>query len=136
MNPRCHQRLFNGSRQISREGMGLGRAWRQRLPGDEIGRRLRVTFPEIQESNERHELFSFPFQHAERDGPNRQRQPKRNASISQSDDHGVTPGDTQRRKRQGHNPFDNADPRRRGRHDQEKIGNGETTDDGPAENGT
>ena len=64
MDPGRDQSLFNGSRQILREGMGLGRARRQRPPGNQIGSGFRVTFPEIQKRNKGHGLFLFPFQHS------------------------------------------------------------------------
>ncbi len=63
MNPSCDQRLFNGSRQIIREGMRLRGARGQRSPGNKIGSGLRVTFPEIQKRSEGHGtiLLHLPF---------------------------------------------------------------------------
>ena len=54
MDSGSEQGLFNGSRQVIREGMRLCGARWERLPGDKIGRGVCVTFPEIQKRGEGH----------------------------------------------------------------------------------
>src|SRR5688572_12714152 len=105
------QRLFNGRRQIIWDRMRLREAWRQSPPGDKIGRGVAVMLPEIQKRGESHGLFSFPAQRSKRDRPNSERNPECDSPISKRDDYCLTPGDVQRRKRERHDAFHDADAR-------------------------
>ncbi len=69
-------------------------------------------------------------QGAERPRADSERNPKGDGAISERDEDRMTPIHVERVERDGHETFDNADPRRGGRDDEKKIGERETRDDG------